>query len=317
MEELRARHRKEQRDLQARVTQKKKSATKKTRKGVNDECERLAKELEDRQEQEVIDASSPAGGEAGVAEEVDMKGLSLDEKEAEGLGEGEAREATEKVDTEPQQPQQPQLTPASQDRSRKPNRAKARLARRAAEHEAAVAAAEAEAATQTDHRGNEREAIEKAFKQRNLRERPIRPDGHCLYSSVAMLLNDIHVPLLPDPQQQQQETGDATNPAPGYKLVRATTASYIEAHADDLSPFIEQPLPLYLHQIRDTAEWGGQVELTAMARAYRVRIHVLTGDGRTEVFEPEEQSEKEIWVAYYRHAYGLGEHYNALVKGKS
>jgi OTU domain-containing protein 6 len=49
MEELQAKHRKELRDLQSKITQKKKQASKKTRKGVNEECDRLEQELKDTQ----------------------------------------------------------------------------------------------------------------------------------------------------------------------------------------------------------------------------------------------------------------------------
>src|SRR5271163_4768536 len=53
MEELKACHRKEQRELHARITQKKKNATKKTRKGVNDECDVLQRCLDERQQNEI------------------------------------------------------------------------------------------------------------------------------------------------------------------------------------------------------------------------------------------------------------------------
>ena len=64
MEELQARHRKEQRDLQSRITQKKKSATKKTRKGINDECESLQRQLLDKQQAEI----SQLNGEVDVGD---------------------------------------------------------------------------------------------------------------------------------------------------------------------------------------------------------------------------------------------------------
>jgi OTU domain-containing protein 6 len=64
VEALHARHRKEQRDLVARTTQKKKSATKKTRKGVTDECDRLEQELKERQAQEVAALSGETAEEA-------------------------------------------------------------------------------------------------------------------------------------------------------------------------------------------------------------------------------------------------------------
>ena len=71
MEDLLARHRKEQKDLQSQITQKKKQASKKTRKGVNDECARLEEDLKAKQQQEIaaFDASSaPASKTAGTGD---------------------------------------------------------------------------------------------------------------------------------------------------------------------------------------------------------------------------------------------------------
>jgi OTU domain-containing protein 6 len=53
MEELLSKHRKEQRDLQSRVTQKRKQASKKTRKGVNEECDCLEADLKQKQADEI------------------------------------------------------------------------------------------------------------------------------------------------------------------------------------------------------------------------------------------------------------------------
>ena len=53
LEDIQSRHRKEQRDLQSRITNKKKNATKKNRKGINDECAQLERQLKERQEQEL------------------------------------------------------------------------------------------------------------------------------------------------------------------------------------------------------------------------------------------------------------------------
>ncbi|KAK0635577.1 hypothetical protein B0T17DRAFT_516684 [Bombardia bombarda] len=100
-------------------------------------------------------------------------------------------------------------------------------------------------------------------------------------------------------------------------VVRRTAADYMEAHTDDFVGFLEEPLGDYVSKIRDTAEWGGQLELTALANAYGVEIRVVQ-DGRTEVIAPfaaEEEDgkgSKTLWLAYYRHGYGLGEHYNSL-----
>ena len=78
-------------------------------------------------------------------------------------------------------------------------------------------------------------------------------------------------------------------------------------------PFLDEPLNDYLHKVRDTAEWGGQVELMALANAYGIIINVIQGDGRLEKIEPGQGTDcKSIWLAYYRHGFGLGEHYNSL-----
>ena len=78
LEALQQKHRKEQRDLVSRLTQKKKQATKKTRKGVNDECDRLERELRDRQAQELLELTGE-GPEAAADDEA--------QEDSEGEGE--------------------------------------------------------------------------------------------------------------------------------------------------------------------------------------------------------------------------------------
>jgi OTU domain-containing protein 6 len=74
------------------------------------------------------------------------------------------------------------------------------------------------------------------------------------------------------------------------------------------------------------------LELSALANAYGVEIRVVQGEGRVEVVKPDatiagagdgdtdgdaakkEEERKTLWLAYYRHGYGLGEHYNSLRK---
>ncbi len=47
----------------------------------------------------------------------------------------------------------------------------------------------------------------------------------------------------------------------------------------------------------------------------RTDINVLQADGRVEKIESGLESETgSIWLTYYRHSFGLGEHYNALKK---
>jgi len=97
--------------------------------------------------------------------------------------------------------------------------------------------------------------------------------------------------------------------------VRRVAANYMEKHPDEFAPFLEESLESYVKKVRDTGEWGGQLELMALAKAYGVDISVLQGDGNTIDFEGESETEKtKLWLAYYKHNFGLGEHYNSLRK---
>lgn len=302
LDQLQTRHRKELRDLQSRITQKKKNATKKTRKGVNEECAELERLLKEQQAEEI----RRANGEAPPPEP------EPDEEDQDDDGLVPAMETVSI--SSPQPPPQKEKEPGQ-----KQNRHRARLARRAAEAEAAAAAAASEAAAQPDRRASERAAMERAFKENSLREKDIEPDGHCLFSAVADQLGVVGIQVLPT---STPAAAAAAAAAPAYKVVRRTAAEYMTKHADDFAGFLEEPVGEYAARIRDTAEWGGELELSALARAYGVEIRVVQ-DGRTEVVAPFEDTEeggegrKTLWLAYYRYGYGLGEHYNSLrsVKG--
>ena len=148
-------------------------------------------------------------------------------------------------------------------------------------------------------------AVKKETDKRGLIETSIRPDGHCLYSAFAHSMDAAQV----------KESGPYSQP---YQNVRFAAADFMAKHSDDFAAFMEESLENYVKKIKDTAEWGGQLELQAIAGSYNVRINVLQADGRVETFEPQQESKtpeiKDIWLAYYRHSFGLGEHYNALRK---
>ncbi|KAK5049470.1 hypothetical protein LTR84_004399 [Exophiala bonariae] len=297
MDELLARHSKEKRDLASKIAQKKKSATKKTRKGVNDDCERLERELGEKHAAEIqeLQPQDPddlpsAVEDLAIADDV--------------VGPGDVANAlSEQVSASATNSETPSEAGSGfQPRAKKPNRQKERLARRAAEQEAAAHAAELEAKNQPDRREQEMSAMKKQMESLNLRETPIRPDGHCLFSACAHSM----------PSEEITKGDQSQEP---YQRVRSSAAAFMSTHPDDFVPFLEEPLDAYVDKIRDTAEWGGQLELQAIARSYNVDINVLQADGRVEKINSASGDNKNIiWLAYYRHSFGLGEHYNALTK---
>lgn len=308
LEALQARHRKEQRDLVSVITHKKKQASKKTRKGVNDECERLERDLKERQTKELAVLNGEAVDEEEfVPEDDDSQAEEVLEKEISKLQLNDHDSGSKSTSTNGDE--------GAGGRKKKPNRAKARLARRAAEQDALVREAEIEAANAPKPREIERERMATQLEQRKLSLHEIRADGHCLYAAVADQLKTRDLDLKPRifvkviPEESGKQAQD-------YKKVRYAAADWIEQNADDFAGFMEDPLPEHVRKIRETGEWGGHLELLALARTYGVRICVLHSDGTVNKIEPEgEQSDlEEIWLGYYKHSHGLGEHYNSLRK---
>ncbi|GAB1313903.1 OTU protein [Madurella fahalii] len=372
LEQMQARHRKEQRDLQSRITNKKKNATKKTRKGVNDECAELERQLKERQEAELRKLSGEEEAEGPITDDDDgqpqpqpqpqpqlepvngvaaaLQTTALSSPPPQRQDQRQEQQQQQQQQHQQQEQQQPQQPPP-----KKRNRQKERLARRAAEAEAASAAAHSEASTMTDHRALERAAMEREFARHSLAEKEVAPDGHCLFSAVADQLEAHGIPLVPSSQpslsipsragrggeggEREWERGGPDKALPSqqqqpYKIVRRAAAEWMLAHGDEYAGFLEEPLEDYVSRIRDTAEWGGQLELSALAGAYGVEIRVVQGGGaaggnRVEVVKPAvgargqgegegegegQEERKTLWLAYYRHGYGLGEHYNSLRK---
>ncbi|POS82951.1 hypothetical protein EPUL_004176 [Erysiphe pulchra] len=300
-DEMKKRHRSEQKNLQAKITQKKKSATKKTRKGIVTECEGLELQLQERQKQELVKICSEFAQNENNAPDhssIDQSTINSPEKDL-------IEEKSIKANSINQVPH-PSISPTDDLPFKKRNRQKERLARRAAEMEAAIEEAKQEASNQPDSKLEEKKKIEEQCIAQGLIEKFIRPDGHCLFSAIADQLTQAGIPLSMNKKSCSEDQH--------YKIVRESAASYIDGHADDFAAWLDEPLTQYVEKIRNTAEWGGHLELLALARSYKVNICIIQ-NGAPQTIEPildEAKDAPKIWLAYYRHGFGLGEHYNSL-----
>lgn len=299
MEDILPKHRKQQKDLQSRITQKKKSATKKTRKGVNEECTLLERQLKEQQASELNDLDGETKAlrneqDASFLEEERQPG-SLKDDDTSGVA-----QSLQSVSLS---------TPFTENGAvKKPSRQKARLARRAAEQEAATKQAESEAADLPNLREKEAQSMREAYVAKGLVEHEIRSDGHCLYAAFADQLKDANIDLKPLVELHIRSTDKYD-----YTLIRRVAAAYIEKNSEDFMPFLEEPFGEYVAKMRDTGEWGGHLEILALSKAYEVDIHILHGNGQVDKIESGSQrQEQPLWLAYYRHSHGLGEHYNSL-----
>lgn len=323
MEVLLARHAKETRDLESRTTQKKKNASKKTRKGVNDECDRLERELQERHANERAELNGeliPSDPLNDTLHEDDIPAGPTPSQPT-SIDGVSTPDPTASVTSSLAHTTLDNASPTAASQPRKRNRQKERLARRAAERDEAAAQAAEEAALMPDLRGRERDVILVEARRRGLAEREVRADGHCLYAAIADQLGERGLHPRVEILGGARDEGAAEGKVAGYRAVRRVAGEYIERNKDDFEPFLEEPLAEYVRKVKDTGEWGGHLELMALAKAYEVTINVVQGDGRVEKIEsgqPKENgAEKAIWLAYYRHGFGLGEHYNSLRKAES
>ncbi|SGY88782.1 BQ5605_C137g13406 [Microbotryum silenes-dioicae] len=112
-----------------------------------------------------------------------------------------------------------------------------------------------------------------------------------------------------------------------YLTTRKHAAAYMRGHPDDFLPFLEssdqaealmtpEEYENYCATVENTAEWGGEPEIRALAKHYNVQIHVLQAG--TDLLKVGEDDlplgpAGPIRISYHRKMYGLGEHYNSLV----
>lgn len=172
---------------------------------------------------------------------------------------------------------------------------------------------------------HERRAIQQYCKERNFDVKEMNSDGHCLYAAVADQLNILA-------KSEIRALGDPV--ALTYRDTRKAAAATMRGDPDTYMPFIsdsdEKMAGInnhiagttggedqsefflgYCDAVEKTAVWGGQPEILALSRAYRNPIVVVQADTSPLKFG-EEFDAPPAYIAFYRAAYGMGEHYNSL-----
>jgi OTU domain-containing protein 6 len=109
-------------------------------------------------------------------------------------------------------------------------------------------------------------------------------------------------------------TGSRTH---DFKELRKIAAKHIQDNAEEYSPFLgllpEEVFDYCQKVSSDTlAEWGGQVELKALSESLKRQIHVYAASSPT-VKMGESNGQEPLRLAFHRHFYALGEHYNSII----
>lgn len=104
--------------------------------------------------------------------------------------------------------------------------------------------------------------------------------------------------------------------------LRQATADYMLSHAEEFLPFLTskrsgdmmttEEYEDYCSQVSSTTAWGGQVELKALSHACKVPITVIQATGPCIEIGMEYKC-KPVLLSYHRCMYEMGEHYNSLV----
>ncbi|KAJ2792405.1 OTU protein [Coemansia linderi] len=301
LEDLELRHRKESKDLLAKVTALKKTVSKgdkRKKKEVAADIAALEAQQSERHAAEISQLTSNCSGST-----VTIAGLSL-------MPDQDAVAATT-GDSEPPSSMAPTASNGNSDNlDRRPggkvNKAKQRLQRKAEELQRIQAEAEKEAEGMVDVAAIESSAIDRLVANDGLKVRQINADGHCLYSAFADQLCTYH------------------SQSASYPDMRRRAAEYMRLHRDDFMPFMAQdngdPFDIsdydgHCDSVERSAEWGGHQEIIALSHALKLPVLVYQSNAPVlRIGEDEYSASEPVRLSYHRHAYGLGEHYNSLHK---
>ncbi|KAI9906801.1 hypothetical protein PsorP6_016344 [Peronosclerospora sorghi] len=146
-----------------------------------------------------------------------------------------------------------------------------------------------------------------------LKIKDIPSDGHCMYHAVA--------------DQIKQKNLLIVDEMAGFQHLRKITSEYMLARPDNFSPFMaldesagggtDYAFIIYCNRVATTADWGGQLELRALACALRITIEDFSakGDvmmmGREFIDEADENAPK-LQLTYHLHYSTLDEHFNSV-----
>ncbi|KAI8375575.1 hypothetical protein BD560DRAFT_392720 [Blakeslea trispora] len=290
LEQLEERHKVEQKKLTDKIIGLRKSvpkSDKRKKREVTSKIADLEYELKKKQEEELrVLKAKEAGLDPNEPEPEQDDGISLDRLNELSLQE-------EKVKEEANQKQLQQ-----QPKAKKVNKARQRIEKRNAEMERLRQEAEKEAENQVDMAVVETEAIQKLLEPMHLRIKQISADGHCLYNAFA--------------DQLKTRYEDSVD----YKDLRKSAAEYMRKNPDDFTPFLyleDGDFNRYCNDIENTACWGGQLEILALAKSKQVPVDIVQYGGPTiRICEDEYPSKSPIKLSYHKHLYSLGAHYNSL-----
>ncbi|XP_050418376.1 deubiquitinase OTUD6B [Patella vulgata] len=278
-ESLHEKHRNEKKDMLAEIQKIRHSVPKNDKKKKKDAQEQIAKlenELKDRHQTELAESKG-----SGTVQELTGKMGNLDVGNS-----GETKESAEVAK------RRKQMAKNQKRRDKKSEKNK--------ERDAMLKQQELDNLSGKRHL--ETQKIKQLLAARNLKIREIASDGNCLYNAVS----------------HQMKNEKVTN-----ESLRRQTSEHMKGNVDEFLPFLTkldtgdcytpEEYEYYCDAIANTSTWGGHLEIQAISKILKCRIEIIQAEGAPIILGEEyNNSNGPIVLAYHRHAFGLGEHYNSV-----
>lgn len=283
-EQLAKQHRKEKKDLQAKIQSMKNAIPKndkKRRKQLTEEIAKIEADLSQKHKEELRQLKSNANTKV---EEV-LNGVETMKVEGAEEEEGEVK--------------QPRVTKAQKRRDKKAAQEKERESR----------IAEAEVQNLQGVRHQEGLKLAQKLAQQQLQIKEISSDGHCMYRAIEDQLAQLSQPgVIMSVKELRSRTAEHMRSHADDFLPFLTNPNTGDMYTTD-------EFEKYCSDVEHTAAWGGQLELRALTQVLRLPVEVIQADSPA-IKIGEEFDSKPITLVYMRHAYGLGEHYNSVERLK-
>uniref|UniRef100_A0A0N5CHD1 OTU domain-containing protein n=1 Tax=Strongyloides papillosus TaxID=174720 RepID=A0A0N5CHD1_STREA len=278
LEELKTRHKKEKKELQAQLTKLKNQAKndKKRKKEILAEADRLQKEIEERHKKELEEFNPDSTSSISNGDDEALQRFEAERQAAEKARE-KARLKHEK----------------NQEKKEEFNKKMAKLA------------AEQAVADLTSKKTLEAKEIQEKLDIYNRIVYEIAPDGDCLFNSISHQLS----------QQGIVYSGEDLRKIAAQYITdhKDDFFPYLMIEEDQFDRYISETA----NPAAAGGKWGGHPELKAISDYLKKKIEVVQSEMRNVIIG-EEYEGSPIIITYHKNAYGLGEHYNStVVRGTS
>lgn len=268
-----SRHRKERKELQAKIqTLKKSKVDKKKKKELHEEIVRLEAELDARQAEELNAFNS----------------LKISETAALTATNSES-------DIEPPKHQGSKLSKAQRRRDKKSQEDR--------EREAQIKAEEKE--NRNSPRILEDKKLAEILSNRGLESYTVPADGDCLYNAVKHQLSRLGI--------SDYDTTQLREMAADYIEDNKDNIICYMTNPDTGDILGEDEFRRYCHQVRNTKAWGGEIEVKALSSSLKCPIEIIQASGTSPIHGEDQDLSRKLILTYHRHMYRLGEHYNSTI----